>query len=180
MRTQRGARVTLTTVAALAVVALLFAACTGDEATPTATSATTVTATPTTTSTVTPTATPTPQLVEYEQARARWDALDTEDYLFFLQRRCECPAEWSARTMVIVRNGAVTSASIDGSPAPDGAGLTIDELFDEIERALEESVRIEVTYHSELGHPLDVQLDLDAIAVDGGLSLVVSDFDRLR
>lgn len=36
-----------------------------------------------------------------------------------------------------------------------------------------------VTYDAELGYPLDVRLDLEAIAVDGGLSLTVSDLERL-
>jgi hypothetical protein len=39
--------------------------------------------------------------------------------------------------------------------------------------------RHSVTGRPELGYPLDVQLDLEAIAVDGGLSLTVSDFERL-
>ena len=49
----------------------------------------------------------------------------------------------------------------------------------EIDDALNHPVDTLVTYDPNLGIPLDVQLDLEAIAVDGGLSLTVSDFERL-
>jgi len=150
MRRRRRALVTL---AALCATVALATACTSDDSSP--------------------------LRDEFEAARARWDAAGSDDYFFFLQRRCECPPEWSARTMVIVRGGTVSSASIDGGFAPDGAALTIEELFDEIAAALDEPVDVAVTYDAELGHPLDVQLDLEAIAVDGGLSLTLSGFERL-
>ena len=107
---------------------------------------------------------------QYRDARTRWRQAAIQDYRFTLQRHCECPPEWSAPTEVTVRDGLVSSATIEGVPAPEDAALTIAALFHEIATALNEPVATAVTYHPELGYPLDVQLDLEAIAVDGGLS----------
>lgn len=125
------------------------------------------------------TASGTPVAGDYRQAVDRWLAYAIRDYRFTLQRRCECPDEWSAPTVVTVRDGIAVSATIESTPAPEGAALTIDDLFGAIAAALNEPVETAVTYDTELGIPLDVQLDLEAIAVDGGLSLTVSDFERL-
>lgn len=166
MRKQPRALVRLATLAALSVALVLAAACTGDDGTPTASPTRTATASP-------------PQ-VELTEARARWSAADTTDYRFTLQRSCECLPEWSAPTEVTVRDGLVVSATIEDGPAPEGAALTIEELFNAIADALDEPVPSAVTYDPELGYPIDVQLDLEAIAVDGGLSLTVSDLERLN
>jgi len=159
---------TLLALTALLVVAALAAACSnGDspDASPTP---------------VSPTPEPTALAsAEYHEAVNRWTTAAISDYRFTIQRRCECPEEWSAPTVVTVRDGVAVSATIEGSPAPEGAALTIDDLFAEIDDALNQPVDTLVTYDPDLGIPLDVQLDLEAIAVDGGLSLTVSDFERL-
>ena len=93
-----------------------------------------------------------------------------------LERQCECPREWTGPIEVTVENQFVTSATFEGKPAPEGSALTIDELFDLIEEAEARGVENEVSYHPDHGYPLTVRLDLDALAVDGGLSLDIVDF----
>ena len=112
--------------------------------------------------------------------RERWLASRITDYRFTLRRRCECTPEWAGPTEITVRSGIVVSATVNGGPAPEGATFTIDTLLDQIAAALNEPVTTLVTYDQTLGYPLDVQLDLDAIAVDGGLSLTITDFRRLH
>jgi hypothetical protein len=169
---QRWARATTVLVALLTSGAI---ACTDDEQSPS-----TASLTPALTASPTPgPGTETPASTLFRQAHDRWLAAAIRDYRFTLQRRCECPDEWSAPTAITVRDGAVVSATIEGGSAPEGAALTIDDLFNAIADALNEPVDTSVTYDEALGYPLDVQLDLEAIAVDGGLSLTVSDFERL-
>lgn len=90
------------------------------------------------------------------------------------------PPGGSAPIEVTVRAGLVTSATLeDGTAAPEGAALTIHALLDGIASALNEPVASAVAYHEDLGYPLEVQLDLEPITVDGGLSLTVTAFERL-
>ncbi len=58
-------------------------------------------------------------------------------------------------------------------PPPAGAALTVDELFDAIDQALASGVETRVSYDAELGYPLTVRLDLEAIPRDGGFSVDV-------
>lgn len=106
-------------------------------------------------------------------ARERWESSGIAFYEMHIERQCECPREWTGPIEVTVENKLVSSALFEGQPAPEGSALTIDELFDEIEASIARGVENEVTYHPDRGYPLSVRLDLDAIAVDGGLSLEV-------
>jgi len=110
---------------------------------------------------------------ELSAARERWESSGIAFYEMRLERQCECLPEWSGPIEVTVENRLVTSALFEGQPAPEGSALTIDELFDEIEVSIARGVENEVTYHPDRGYPLTVRLDLDAMAVDGGLSLNV-------
>ena len=171
-----------------AVLALsLTVACTSEtpsaHATPrAASSATAATSLPSAVPTSTPAASPTtsPEPLRAAQlARTRWSTAGVSHYRFTFERLCLCPREWIGPTEVTVKDGAVIAASVDGNPPPEGAAFTIDQLFNEIAAALDRPVRTAVTYDEALGYPLNVQLDLDAIAVDGGLSLTITDFERL-
>ena len=171
-----------------AVLALsLTVACTSEtpsaSATPrAASSATTATSLPSAVPTSTPVASPTasPEPLRADRlARTRWSTAGVSHYRFTFERLCLCPREWSGPTEVTVAHGLITSATVEGQPAPQGAALTITDLFDEIQNALNHPVATVITYDEALGYPLDVQLDLDAIAVDGGLSLTITDFERL-
>lgn len=117
---------------------------------------------------------------ELRLARECWEASGLVSYELRFQRFCECAREWAGPIEVEVENGVITSELFEGQPAIDGAGETIEGLFDAIEDALAGGVTTSVTYDSERGHPLEVQLDLEALAVDGGFSLEVLELRPLE
>jgi hypothetical protein len=114
----------------------------------------------------------------YEAARDRWEQGGIDSYEFMLVRNCFCPEDYRGPFSVTVENGVVTEALYQGGGAKDGVATTVDEVFDEIERALDEGVLTEITYDPTTGHPLVVRLDLAAIAADGGLSLEISNLTQ--
>ena len=109
----------------------------------------------------------------YRFYRSTWHQAAITSYRFTFERHCECQSDWLGPTEVTVEDGVITAATVDGHPAPEGAALTITDLFDEIQKSLAHPVSTLITYHPTLGYPLAVQLDLEAIAVDGGLSLTI-------
>ena len=115
----------------------------------------------------------------YEAALDRWEQSGLDSYEFTLVRNCFCPEDYRGPFSVTVENGVVTEALYQGSAAKDGVALTVDEVFDEIEQALDEGVLTEIIYDPTTGHPLVVQLDLAAIAAVGGLSLEISNVSPL-
>ncbi|MDH3753804.1 MAG: DUF6174 domain-containing protein [Acidimicrobiia bacterium] len=111
-----------------------------------------------------------------DQARARWSAVDLTDYRYEIVYHCECSIEHRGPFEITVRDGVFVSAtSVEGfgdSAVPDV--LLIDQTFELIESAITERTDIEVTYDASTGQPLDVIIDVDAVAVDGGLSFTMS------
>ena len=116
-------------------------------------------------------------LLALNQARQRWEEAGLVSYHFELSVSCECPESTSGPFVVTVVNGVVTDVDYVGSYIPDDfdesairidGRRTIDEFFDSIEDAIDEGVRIDVSYDTTVGYPTTVWLDLDAIAADGG------------
>jgi heat shock protein HslJ len=54
---------------------------------------------------------------------------------------------------------------------------TVDSLFASIENAITNSVSIEVTYNEEYGYPETAKIDLEQLAVDGGLHITLSNLE---
>jgi hypothetical protein len=113
-------------------------------------------------------------------ARERWEASGLVSYELRFERHCECSREWAGPIDVVVEQGVITSARFDGQPAGEDTAITIDELFDAIDDAVSSGVETRVSYDPERGYPVSVQLDLQALAVDGGLSLAVLELDPLE
>ncbi len=112
-------------------------------------------------------------------ARARWTTAAITRYYMRIQHHCECRPEWTAPISLRIEDAVVlSSSSASGHPPPE-ATTTVDDLFVTIASALAAGLTTAVTYHPTLGYPLDVQLDLEAIAVDGGLSLTVLTLEPL-
>jgi hypothetical protein len=111
----------------------------------------------------------------YEAARARWQAAGIASYRFTLASNCFCTDEFRGPFQITVTDGAVSEALYGAMPAQDGIAMTVDEVFQAIEDSLNSGVETQITYDETLGYPLTVQLDLAAIAVDGGFSVELSD-----
>lgn len=103
------------------------------------------------------------------EARARWEALGQDDYVWQVHRACFCGGPYRARIEVV--DGEVVAVwDLDtGERAPDQAlpGVhTVDGLLDEVERALREADAVEVRYDDVTGAPLVLDVDWAANAID--------------
>jgi hypothetical protein len=116
------------------------------------------------------------QLVELGEARARWSDSELTAYRYELALHMMMSAEFAGPFAVTVVDGAVTEITRDGEPVPEAqvTAYTVDDLFRLVDTALSNGVDSSVTYDERWGHLAFVALDLDAIAVDGGLVLSVS------
>jgi len=115
----------------------------------------------------------------YEAARALWERNGLTSYEFTLQRNCFCLPEFRGPFAITVVDGEVSEALYEGGPAEDGTALTVAQVFDEIQQALNRGVLTELSYNAVDGHPETVRLDLSAIAADGGLSLDLLDLTAI-
>ena len=116
---------------------------------------------------------------ELRLAKERWAISGPSDYQLRFERHCECLKSWAGPVDVTVEGGLVIAAMFEDTPAPDGAATTVEGLFAAIDEALADGVETEVTYDPDDGHPVSVRLDLDAIAVDGGLALEVLELEYM-
>ena len=93
---------------------------------------------------------------QLEAARQRWDDAGISDYTMVYQPVCFCPEQ---HFTVTVEDDVVVSSSIDGA----GMGiptLTVDDLFDEIQSAIDDgAAHIDVTYDDDLGYPVSHWVD---------------------
>jgi hypothetical protein len=110
-----------------------------------------------------------------KEARTRWGFAALVDYSYELTIHAMATADYTGPFQVEVREGAVTSITRDGVEVEGGqvTAYAIDDLFDLIDRHLADGIESAVLYNEIAGYPVLVQLDLDAIAVDGGLVLSI-------
>ena len=168
-------------------IGLLAGACGGTGSTTVAGPETTPN--PTTQPEATPTPAPTPTsvevdeigLVELEAARTRWAADGSANYAYTVTESCECDDEARGPRRVTVAAGEAT-ATYFGQPSTI-AGQTAEQLFDMIEASIRRGVQNSVLYDETTGLPTEILLDVEALAVDGGLSMQLASFvsyDQLR
>lgn len=103
--------------------------------------------------------------------RARWEAHRPAMYEFVFQRMCEClPAETTPKRVTVQQGYIVSVADLQtGEPIISGrhAALSIEELFEEIESALNRGVdRVSVRYHPTLGYPMSIHINNHAKVID--------------
>ena len=110
-------------------------------------------------------------------AKARWRNAGLSAYSFRFVRYCECDESFGGPFDVRVVDERVLDFRRAGVQADLAAATTISELFVAIAAAIDRGVSVTVTYDPQFGYPLEVRLDLDAIAVDGGLALDVLSLD---
>ena len=166
-------------------LALLISACGNSgsmiagEGTPTATSTPDPTQTPTPEP---PAPEPSPELDALEAARQRWAEAAINEYAYTVTQSCECDDETSGPRRVRVVDGSVVATTYFGTPSRT-PGYNAEELFAMIEDAVADGVEIDVRYDDVTGFPIVVLLDIEALAVDGGLSIMTQAFvssDSLR
>ncbi|MDH3190645.1 MAG: DUF6174 domain-containing protein, partial [Acidimicrobiia bacterium] len=117
-------------------------------------------------------------LAELAAASSRWTAAGLTDYRYAVEYHCECPVSTSGPFEITIRNGQFWSAAVPpGGGFQDSAlydALTIDQVLDLIDRAIQDGTDVEVVYDGGTGQPLHVMIDPEAVAVDGGLAFSIT------
>ena len=109
--------------------------------------------------------------LELEVARDRWSSAALDSYHYVFANDCgECEPFVSAPRQVVVWG----SEQYDpGLYAP-----SVEEIFEEIEQALDAGRSVEVTFDEQLGYPTDVAIDMEDRSFDGGTHWVVDDLEQ--
>ena len=124
---------------------------------------------------------------ELDVNRAQWDAAEIHDYGRNFQRLCLfCGVEFLIPVRLTVRGDTIyevtdvdTGAPV-AEPAP-GAFLTIDEVFDVIQGAIDQSAaEINVRYNSMFGYPTDVTIDLSRSLFNDDAQFRIREFVELN
>lgn len=120
-------------------------------------------------------------LADLEQARSLWEKARLTDYRYTLTVHCNCPEDYVGPFEVTVRDLWSASATWKGEPLEPGraAVYAIDDVFMMIERAIQEGTDVDVTYDLQLGYPQLVVIDVEAVAVDGGLAFTIENLSPL-
>jgi hypothetical protein len=119
------------------------------------------------------------ELSALEAAAERWADAGVDTYSYQLTIHAMATAEFTGPFVVEIIDGEIVSVTRDGSPvSPERArGYRVEQIFDMIRQAIVEGVEVAVLYNQVLGYPVLVQIDLDAIAVDGGLAFSIDQFE---
>lgn len=118
-------------------------------------------------------------------ARRLWRAQGWDSYAFRLQRLCFCAGGTDPAEVTVI-NGRRVSVTVvqTGEPVPEAWAqyyLTIDELFDFIEDAIDtEAHEITVSYERELGYPVSVRIDYIENAIDEEMAFEAGNVRPLR
>lgn len=118
-------------------------------------------------------------------ARDQWAANGPASYEYTLAFTCgECPPEWTHLLRIRVEAGEVVSVFdlSTGTPVdPSERSLTIDQLFEVIQNAVQEDVyRLAVKYHPDLGYPVSIAIDSDSRVVDDEVGYSITDLEALE
>ncbi len=114
-----------------------------------------------------------------DAARARWDAAGIADYTWSYRRSCFCPP---FAVTVVVEDGAAVSHEVEADPAVDPvvpeevAIFTVEDLFAEVQQAIDTADSVTVEYEDETGRVLTVDVDQITNAVDDEYSYAVTAF----
>ena len=121
-------------------------------------------------------------LSSYQNAKAKWASHSGQYYTVNSQRFCECLPEVSAPIKMSVLNNSVLSViNINSgefaSKEAQTAIKTVDDMFALIETAIEDDISTEISYNEEYGYPEAVKIDVEQLAVDGGLYITLSNLE---
>ncbi|NQY65464.1 MAG: META domain-containing protein [Alteromonadaceae bacterium] len=127
--------------------------------------------------------------VTFEDARQKWNELQNASatwnnqlgryYKIQSQRICECLPEMSSQMMLSVLDNSILAARDINTDETISSETkinikTVDDIFDLIQEAIDDSVTIDVTYNQEYGYPETTRLNIEQLAVDGGLHIELS------
>lgn len=120
------------------------------------------------------------ELVSLQNARNKWRRHSGQYYMIQSQRICECLPEMSADMKISVLDNLVLSAVDINSDEVISKKtreqiITVENLFVLIEKAIEDNISVEVSYNEADGYPEIARIDVEQLAVDGGLYIKLSE-----
>ena len=114
---------------------------------------------------------------ELRAARDRWNDAEIDSYSYAFEYSCLCNR--AGYYAVVVENGVIVSAETIEEhdwPGREPYALTVPEMFDRIERALDdEADDVDLRFADE-GYPTHAAFDMDERSVDDEWNLGVDDF----
>ena len=121
-----------------------------------------------------------PATSEVARMRRLWETKGPKQYTFVYRAACDCYIRDAVR--VTVENGRLTAAKYtrDDDWVAETfwvAFPTVEELFDQIEKAEREGTPVQVRYDRELGYPIDVTIGTRARSA--GVRHTLSDLEPL-
>ena len=131
------------------------------------------------TSTTTSVPAPGSEQERLDAARARWDELGIVDYTWSYRRSCFCPP---FAVTIVVEGGEAISHEVESDPAVDPVVpeeveiLTVEDLFDEVQRAIDTADEVTVEYEAETGRVTTLDVDQITDAVDDEYGYAVTSF----
>ena len=111
-----------------------------------------------------------------DEAHERWARTGIDDYEMTYRDVCFCP---ETELAVTVRDGAVDDVryTVDPGMGRPPEGLTVDDLFDELQRAVDDdAVEIRATYDTDTGRPTRYWVDLSEMMADEEHGIDVVEF----
>ena len=122
------------------------------------------------------------ELVSLQSAKSKWSSNSGQYYTIQSQRICECLSEVSAQMNISVLDNSLLSAVDIVSDEVISQEIqeeipTVEDIFSLIEKAIADGISIDVTYNEEYGYPEMTKIDVEQLAVDGGLHITLSNLD---
>lgn len=121
------------------------------------------------------------RLAALEEHLARWESAGPPSYVYAIERMCFCAPVSLGPVRIRVENRHVVErvyVATGLAVAPDLAAEfpAVEGLFDVLRSAIERRAdRIDVTYDSVLGLPLDFWIDYSEMAIDEELGMSVTE-----
>jgi hypothetical protein len=109
-----------------------------------------------------------PDRRDLDRYRDLWRAQGIVSYDYTLRRLCFCPVETTDSMRVQVRSGQIVAATYiaTGAAASVQFAVTIDQIFDDIERTLRDGKVLSIRYDPVRGFPTEAHLDRVIQAID--------------
>ena len=98
-----------------------------------------------------------------------------DNYEMVVTAHCFCPTEYTTPRDVTVVDGEIATVEPE-PPAEFDMPVTVDELFELIERGFDEADVVDVSYDDELGFPDSILIDWDTMTMDEESAYEVTDF----
>jgi hypothetical protein len=123
---------------------------------------------------------------EFQAAVERWQQAAISAYDFTFERICFCPIEYIGPYEASALNGEVIAATLDGIDVFDvdtitieaygDLVLTVEAIFAEVDRAIDEASSYTVEYDPELGFPSNVFIDWNELIADEESDYTITEF----